>query len=456
MTARPGGGAARLDRLRDFCHDLAGTGDRTSTLARGRVWLALVVLVVGSLASLARTPRASWDTLWAEDGTIFIAGAYAGDSPLRTYAGYLHVVPRIVASLVTAFVPVGTLATTVTIVAAVLTGGVAAAVFVFASQRMRSRVLPLLVAAQVVVLPSAGAEVLNSIANTQWYLIALAFWATVVAPKSTGGRVLQWSALALAVLSDPFAAFVAAPLIVARVIAIGVRSTDAVVAWVFLAASLVQGAFTFHGIVLQPSRTPSTSSPSLWEVVEALAGRVVVDSLIGNSATVALYAVGGVVVTIVGLLVLIGIMVLGSRLASGTIAVALAGTLLSIIYFVVIIVFQWDPVLATTPGAVLPTGRYTVPAILLLVASYAFIAEGIRSRTVRIIATILVGATVIIPGAIDYRIVDIRAGAPDWGQVVDEGAEACRRDQGLPFVEIPSAPVGWPGVPVPCAAVRER
>ena len=69
--------------------------------------MLLAWVVAASALQLVRTPgQPAWRVLWAEDGTIFLQQALDKSFPhaLATpYAGYLHVVPRLLAELAAPF-----------------------------------------------------------------------------------------------------------------------------------------------------------------------------------------------------------------------------------------------------------------------------------------------------------------------------------------------------------------
>ncbi len=79
-------------------------GDRApSPRADPDLLAALAVLVAATLLAWSRLSPVARDTLWAEDATRFLHvddRDGLGATLLRPYAGYLHVVPRLLAALV--------------------------------------------------------------------------------------------------------------------------------------------------------------------------------------------------------------------------------------------------------------------------------------------------------------------------------------------------------------------
>src|SRR4051794_5854160 len=82
--------------------------------ARPRVRVPAVVALGGWMLGVAVVValRSSgvpvWDTIWAEDGTVFIQGALDKSLPdalFTPYAGYLHVPARLLAAVTVVFPP---------------------------------------------------------------------------------------------------------------------------------------------------------------------------------------------------------------------------------------------------------------------------------------------------------------------------------------------------------------
>ncbi len=90
-----------------------------------------------------------------------------------------------------------------TAAACVVTGGVAALVFVFSRDVIAAWVARVGLALIVVLTPLAGMEILGNVANVHWYLLYLTPWLLLATPRSRVGSVLM-VLLALAVtLTEP-------------------------------------------------------------------------------------------------------------------------------------------------------------------------------------------------------------------------------------------------------------
>lgn len=422
-----------------------------------RWWHVVVPALAGTLIVLTRVPLESWNILWAEDGTVFLTGAFSG-SPfvlVESYAGYLHIVPRVLAGLIVLVVPLQAIPLAFTIVSALVAGLVATCVFLFARERIDSPYVSGLLAAMVALLPVAGGEVIGNLANLHWYLIVGAFWAAITTPKAKWLVVVQCIIVASAVLSDPLAALVVAPLVLVRIIAIRpLVSRAQLVTVVFVAASMVQGVVTVIATFIDRSRHPSPIHPSVVEFSEAYGGRVVLTSFLGVTGSNAAYAAIGVVSIVLAV-------VAAGAIIAATVWLDRARRLLVIVFVAasvgfsgVVFYLQWDSLVGFPPGTLVPGGRYMLVPILLLASAYAIAADHFAStlapRRLGWLPVALLAAIVIVPGVVDYRVMDIRAGAQPWDVSIRIGADTCALDPNAQFGEAKIAPDWFYGTLVPC------
>lgn len=178
---------------------------------RRRLSGADIALLVGigavlTLLQMLRQPGLqSWNTMWQEDGGVFLTDAL--DDPfLETlfspYNAYLHVIARLIAGYAVLF-PLEQAALVLTLSSAIVTTLIAFYVY-FASRRVfRTQWAGLLAALSVVLLPAAGYETNANIANLHWYLIYALFWVLLAPPRTAREVWLAATITALAVLSDP-------------------------------------------------------------------------------------------------------------------------------------------------------------------------------------------------------------------------------------------------------------
>ena len=165
---------------------------------QGRLGLTLAFLLIFILRipDVVQNPQ-----FWAEDGRIFFRQNLC-DGPAaigKAYAGYLHLVPRIVALVAGAFRPTHVPAFYIA-AALILTGVV---LYLVQSPRLALPLAPLL--ALAIVLSPAGLEAYGNLTNVQWFL-SLGVLALVLMqpPQSKVGIILEGAFVAMAGLTGPF------------------------------------------------------------------------------------------------------------------------------------------------------------------------------------------------------------------------------------------------------------
>ena len=267
-------------------------------------WLAwrppgsLTLFAATFLILVLRRPEAILEPrFWAEDRTVFYRGALAPggiESLLSPYAGYLLLVPRLIA-LPTAFIPETIAPLALNLAALAVTAGVAT---YLASARLQS-VLPdprhrALVALVFVLLPGYG-EVLGTVTNLQW---VLAIWLIAVAltapPPSHAGRTAELTALALAGLTGPFAILLL-PLYVWQ------RRPDRII--VLALCAIAQGV-----TLLNAGRDASGEDVAFIPLV--LTARLFLQPLLGTQVTIGLFDISPLLPSILG--VVVGTVILAS------------------------------------------------------------------------------------------------------------------------------------------------
>jgi hypothetical protein len=410
-----------------------------------RVIVAASALILGAGVSLLRQRGpGALDTLWAEDGEVFLQEAWVDPSPagwLRGYAGYLHLAPRMLASLAAAL-PVDW-------APLVLSGGaaLAAAAVALLCHRAAEEHLPspwprALLALALLALPAVGVEVANAAANVHWYLLAALGWVSLWRPRSAAG----WSALALflfvSAASDPFTALVA-PIFGWRLLR-APHAGDRAAAGALAAGLLLQGLVILGSAGTRPLDPLATSPLDLarWYGFHVLEGavfgvrmRAALDAAIGEIASAAL-----------ALLLLAALLAPAAAraLRSGGVALVLAA-LHAGLFFV-------PAALAGTSPA-----RYAVAPILLLygLAAWGLASAGSRARRIAALPILVVA----IAFALDFAPWNARADGPAWSAALRAASEGCASAGGSVRVDVPptleaGAQRRW-SVEVPCRALED-
>ena len=154
-----------------------------------RALLSVIALAAGAVVLLLRIAGPSpLTTIWAEDRTVFLVQALASPGHLfASYAGYLQLLPRLIAQLVS-FLPLPEAAAAFALAGAVIAAAVALFVFHASAGHIHSAWLRGLLAAAVLLLPVAPLEIADSGVNTPWYLLFALFWAGLWRPRGRGGH----------------------------------------------------------------------------------------------------------------------------------------------------------------------------------------------------------------------------------------------------------------------------
>ncbi|MGH3204766.1 MAG: hypothetical protein ACRDP5_22355, partial [Streptosporangiaceae bacterium] len=148
------------------------------------VLLVAAAVPLGVLVMLVRVagPVPAWDSIYGEDLSIYLVQALQHPWPLLVpYAGYVQLVPRLIAQFVV-YLPLRDAAAAFAISAALVTTGSALFIFHASAGHVRSVVLRFVLALAVMLLPVAQLEIADSGVNSPWYLLFALFWAVLWRP----------------------------------------------------------------------------------------------------------------------------------------------------------------------------------------------------------------------------------------------------------------------------------
>ena len=249
--SRPGAGG-----WRDVLGELFPRVPEAPARARGAQVLGAVVQVaavgIASVAMLLRIPgRPAWRTIFGDDYFKFLTGAIQHPWHWGEYGGYVQVLPRFIAQVVS-YLPL-----TDASLAFALTGVVVAAcgaLFIFHASvgHIESVKLRALLAVALVLLPIGPMELIGSGVETPWYLLPVLFWAMLWRPRTRSAMAVA-AAVGLLTMASNILAALLAPLIVARLYVLR-RPREHAVSAGWLAGCLVQAIIVISGTLHGQSR----------------------------------------------------------------------------------------------------------------------------------------------------------------------------------------------------------
>lgn len=431
QTNHPPTAASSLERARSWLlrlwpEDAAERGPRLPS----SIVLPLVLLAA-TLGTVARLGwRVSMDTIWAEDGRVFLSQAVeqsTWEAVTAPYAGYLHLVPRLLTEPAT-LLPVSAAPATFTSMATLATAGVALVVYRAVRPHVHSPELRLALALYVALLP-VGREVVGNVANLHWYLLFAAFCVLLWDARSRAGVTLTVVILVGTALSDPFVV-VLLPLVLLRLLVV-----PAARSWVVAGSTLLATAVQGLAVVQAPSRTmqPELNPAQLgvWYVSRVLSAGLWGEELSGSDGPVSLRNLG--LGAIAGIVVIV--MAMAARRGSSRVVPAACACL------------AWSLLLFVVPVGLsgVATGRYAVAPSSLLVLALVMVVDGLRHgqpggsgprRLVQSVAAVVViGWVVALPAG---ALRDVR---PGWQDATREAASDCT--DGRDLAVVPIAPTGW-------------
>lgn len=158
---------------------------------RGREWpVALAVALVGAIGAWLRMPASTRGQLYAEDGRTFVGDWFTHGSPAllwEPYAGYQHLLPRLISGAVVWLVPAPAWAVAVNLLVCALLGAAAGLIYLLSRDVVAFRPARAALGLIPVVVPIAGQEAIGNLANLHWFLLYLIVWVLLATPKTNAG-----------------------------------------------------------------------------------------------------------------------------------------------------------------------------------------------------------------------------------------------------------------------------
>jgi hypothetical protein len=412
--------------------------------------LVLSLVAIGVVLQLLRIGwSASLDSLWAEDGPIFLQGALFesfGDAVSSPYAGYLVIIPRLIAE-VASILPLQDSAAAMSVLAAVVVAVSGLAVWCAAGGLIRNPYRRGILAALTVLAPVAGLESIDSAAYVGWYMLFATFWLLIWRPRTTLGAALGSLFILVTALSTPGVWFFL-PLAALRAFTIRDRRDVAIIGSYAIGAAIqIPIVASNQGDMVDPS----------WanEIWAAYVQRVINGAAFGQEVGGALWSLLGVPFLLVLALGATALLVVlwrnsgpaGRWLAAIAVPTSLALFIVSVYQRGVGDAMGWG--IGSFNGS---GGRYViVPALLLVSAAFVLIENSGRPSAPAWISWLGPGiAALVVLGIItsfsqgngDYR------GGPPWEGALKTAASSCR-EKGLTEIAVSTSPPPF-GLQVPC------
>jgi len=384
-------------------------------------------------------PSTALNSLWAEDGPVFLGGALSHGfftAVTMPYAEYLVVTPRLLGEI-GAIVPLHDAAVAMNLGAALVVALSGLAVWFASAAHIRSAYLRAVLVALTILPPVAG-ETVASPANVAWHMTFAVFWLLLWRPATTWGACLGALLILATGLSTP-AVFFFVPLALLRALAI----RD-------LRDGLVVGGFGLAMAIQLPVTALSDEHTStyLWtsNIITTFLQRVVNGAALGLELGGSAWADWGwpfLIAITVAVTVYLTVLLLrasSSRaLAAIAIATSVAMFLGSSYSRALGNAMTWPPDIHNNVG-----GRYAlVPVLLLISAALALLDSRRRSSTGRTVAAVATTVVLLVSIATSFDVnAATNRGGPPWGESLDTATEECEAEA-LTEVPVFVAPEGW-------------
>jgi hypothetical protein len=426
-----------MDRSRTAREGTADGGPvgvgRAPPLLVGLAWVALATAL-----QVARQRGApAYDSLWAEDGAVFLEDAVARGIPaiFTPQASYLLLGPRLLGALAS-ILPLELAPLVLSVGPAAITALLSLYVYRVSAELLTSRLGRGVVAGTMILAPWAVDEVVNTATNLPWYLAFACFWAVLRKPSSRAEAGVSTLVVAVATLSTPVTALYA-PVAVWRVVKAD-RPLQRLIPSVFFAGLLIQLPFLFGE---EPLRWGASSA---FDILPLYALRIGGVFLTGNRFADELWrwlGWGFAYGALGAILVLVSLGAWKSDRGRRLAIVGLFGYSLVSFGAVVWIRGVTGFLVPLERTLYLAGARYTFVPLLFLAATVTCVVEatfaGLPRRPARVIR--LMGPT-LVAALIAVNFVFVRSPGPTWNEQLSLARGRCAGVGQV--VRVPIAPPG--------------
>lgn len=408
----------------------------------GAVMLVAFLVLATVMQLLRLGPSTALNSLWAEDGPVFLGEALAYHGSFHvvtiTHGEYLVVLSRLIGE-VGAAVPLyrAPMAMNLTAVLVVALSGLV--VWFASAGQINNPYLRALLVALTILCPVSTIEGVASPTNVAWYPAFAVFWLLLWRPATAWGTCLGALLILVTGLSTPATIFF---LPIALLRAIGIRNRrDTLIVGAYVLATAIQ----VHVL----SQSEENLAVPVWtrHIITAFLQRVVASSALGLELGGSIWADWGwpFLIAIVATVAVYLTVMLRRASSSRLFAMIAIGT--SVTMFMVS-AYNRAPLgdLMTWPagGYNALGGRYAIiPTLLLISAALALIDSVNPLSRGRALATIAVAGLLLTALVTSF---DVRGengrGGPSWEEGLHVATAQCFSED-LTEVPVPIAPEGW-------------
>lgn len=420
-----------------------------------QVFLASLIVGLGSVIAFSRLPEKAQGTIWAEDGGVFLRDALSGNGwagIFSPYEGYIHVIPRLGANVVASFVPVGHFAVAMNFLSCVVVALVALMVFHLSKPFAESVLIRLCWASVAILVAPGPLETLANFANVHWYLLWLTPWLLLKPAKNRGEGLFIFFASMFVSLTE-IVSLLFAPLFLYKLL-------DR--AYWPARAGLVLGLICQVATTLSFPRSPSSGYPVNFQSV--------LEGWFLNSSSALVYGDSISIIRNIQTFGPLPIVLAAAPFIVLFLFIILKGTpahrLLAVV-FLAASFGTWAAAQVANPQPFFDyasfdqaewdtffLSRYsTVPSMFLL--ALVPLAAGVATTKTQPLSAAILGAFVVLQLVYFFPSGVARVDGPVWKEGVSEARNVCETNVGLESAPIPIAPRGWAAdrVELPCSSL---
>jgi hypothetical protein len=428
-------------------------------------------VVVATIVQLLRVEGVyPWRSVWAEDGVEFYGDALAdplAETILRAYAGYGHVVPRILAT-VGSWLPAEWFSVWAAVSSAAITSLLALFVYFATAPLLQAPLRRAVLAGSLLLLPVLPIEVVAAMCNIHWMLPIACLFAVAFPVDGRAAVAVRTVIVVLSPLTSPlcllFVPIAAFQLVV--FVRAGAPLRRYVVPIAYLAASAVQ--LGVYAVAEQRVAPAPPLRDALPDIVELYTLHVGVNGVLGPDTTTEIWAdtsswLGWAVTAV--LVVLVALKLWRARGAARWWIASFAGASVGVFVFSMVQRAGYLDQMQSTPDVYnVFWSRYGIfPQLLLLVA--LLVPSSVERRLLTEPAppatgpgpgagpverstgglpwvgiAIGVAVWVVVGLAPSYRQDVLRSDGPSWPDEIDVARERCELDPSQPEVVVETAP----------------